>query len=72
MTGELSDDELSDDEEVTPVLTTIFGQATTGVVAFARPEKVSGARPHAVPRTQALMTNDPYPVLGEPLSSPPV
>jgi hypothetical protein len=61
------------DEEVTPVLTKTFGQATTGVVAFARPETVGGSAPHGFPRTQALMvTNDPYPVLGEPLSSPPV
>jgi hypothetical protein len=56
---------------VTPVLTMTIGQATTGVVAFARPEK-AGATSHAFPRTQALMVNDPYPVFGEPLSSPPV
>ena len=55
------------------MLTTITGQATTGVVAFARPEKGSAPTAHPFPRTQAFMvTDDPYPTLGEPLSSPPV
>ena len=57
------------------MLTQINGQTTTGVVVFARPKAAGGAVSQAFPRTQAVLmvtTNDPYPVLGEPLSSPPV
>ena len=57
------------------MLTQINGQTTTGVVVFARPKAAGGAVSQDFPRTQAVLmvtTNDPYPVLGEPLSSPPV
>ena len=50
------------------------GQATTGVVAFARPRAAGAAMAYTHLPTPAFVVKatDPSPVLGDQLSSPPV